>query len=139
MSGNYIDLQVTGLKKTINDLNKLGTKLQDMKGVMHEAGSYGLIRIKPLVPVRTGHLVSTLRASQSKNHVIIRAGGRLAPYAKIIDEGGRVPLFGDRAHWVPIPRKDFMKRGASDAASGVESIVRRGLQRIIDGLNEDDK
>ncbi|MCD5345051.1 hypothetical protein [Agromyces sp. S2-1-8] len=76
-----VRLRVTGLGRTMRQLQRAGADAQDMKDLMHKVGMLIVDAANP--PELTGRLASTLRAGRGKTKSVVRAGGARAPYAGV--------------------------------------------------------
>jgi HK97 gp10 family phage protein len=81
-------IRVEGLKQTIKTLERFGADVQDLKGASNKAGNVVADEAKSLVPVKSGKLLNSIRASNTKNKALVRAGGAKVPYAGVIHWGG---------------------------------------------------
>lgn len=80
--------KVHGLRETVRSLERLGVEAQDLKAGFRRIGNIVVAEAKVLVPVRTGRLLNTIKASNTKNKSVVRAGSARAPYAGVIHYGG---------------------------------------------------
>lgn len=80
-------IKVAGLRQAIKSLEAVGVPRDEIKAANNAAGELVLAAAKPLVPVRSGRLVGTLRASKGLNKVTVSAGRASVPYANPIHWG----------------------------------------------------
>ena len=120
-------VQVLGLQETIRTLQKMGAKVQDMKDAFHRIGTIVSDEIKTLAPVRTGKLASTVKASNTKNKSIVRAGTGIK-YAGVQNYGW--------AHH-NITGQYFMERGLRAKHDQVVQEFEIEMHGLIRGLGLD--
>lgn len=80
-------IKVVGLRKALKSLQEIGVPKEELKEANSRAGDLVLNAARPLVPVRSGRLLGTLRASKSLNKVTVSAGRASVPYANPIHWG----------------------------------------------------
>jgi hypothetical protein len=80
-------VRVEGLRETNKALQSLGADRKEIQNANFEAAETLIKAARPLVPVRTGALVGTLKASRSMNYAAARAGLARVPYANPIHWG----------------------------------------------------
>ena len=84
MAGQY----VTGLRETVRSLERLGVAVADMKAVFSKIGKNVVSDAQHLAPHKTGRLAASIKASNTKNKSIVRAGNARVPYAGVQHYGG---------------------------------------------------
>lgn len=80
-------IKVEGLQQTIKQLQALGTDRSEIQNANFEAAQTLINSARPLVPVRSGRLRSSLRAARATNYATARAGLSSVPYANPIHWG----------------------------------------------------
>ena len=82
-------LEIDGLREVVRDLRDLGDDLKNaMKNTHREAGEIVAQAARPLAPVRTGRLVSTIASAPTQYQGRVRIGrGQSIPYAGPIHFG----------------------------------------------------
>jgi HK97 gp10 family phage protein len=86
-------VRIDGIKDIRRSVNRLGKDLDKdaAKGALKEMNAEAAEKVKQtaagLVPVRTGQLASTLRASGTQKSARVRAGTKRVPYAAPIHFG----------------------------------------------------
>lgn len=80
-------IKVAGLRKAIKALQEVGVPADEIKLANQQAGELVLAAARPLVPVRSGRLLSTLRIGRALNKVSVSAGRASVPYANPIHWG----------------------------------------------------
>jgi HK97 gp10 family phage protein len=82
-------LQIEGLREVLRDMKELGVDLRDgMKETHRDAGKLVADAAKPLAPIRTGRLASTITSSPTQRQGRVRIGrGQSVPYAGPIHFG----------------------------------------------------
>lgn len=81
-------LEVKGLRETIRTLEKFGVQVADLKASFKRIGNIVVNEARTLAPKKSGKLLGTIKASNTKNKSIVRAGGARVPYAGVIHYGG---------------------------------------------------
>lgn len=76
-----------GLKELNKNLTALGDDKSELKRANYEAAKLLIKRAKPLVPVRSGDLLASLRPSNKASGAVARAGLKRVPYANVIHWG----------------------------------------------------
>lgn len=80
-------IKVEGLRDTIKDLQALGAEKQDFVDINLEAAEILMSAARPLVPVRSGKLLGTMRASKTVQYAQVQLGKAKVPYAAPIHYG----------------------------------------------------
>jgi hypothetical protein len=80
-------IKVAGLKQAIKALQQIGVPADAVKAANAQAAETVLAAARPLVPVRSGRLLGTLRATKALNRVSVSAGRASVPYANPIHWG----------------------------------------------------
>ena len=80
-------VRVTGLRKFVRNLERLGVSVEDMKEVMARVSAPIVSKAKALTPVRSGRLQESVRSSKAKNKAVIRAGTKATDYASFVEFG----------------------------------------------------
>jgi hypothetical protein len=80
-------IKVAGLRKAIKALQEVGVPADEIKLANQQAGELVLAAARPLVPVRSGRLLDTLRIGRALNKVTVSAGRASVPYANPIHWG----------------------------------------------------
>jgi hypothetical protein len=80
-------IKVAGLRKAIKALQEVGVPADEIKLANQQAGELVLAAARPLVPVRSGRLLNTLRIGRALNKVTVSAGRASVPYANPIHWG----------------------------------------------------
>ncbi|WP_114856470.1 HK97 gp10 family phage protein [Brachybacterium sp. YJGR34] len=80
-------IRIEGQRELRKTLRQAGDDLEDLKAAHKAAAEVAAGGSKPLAPVRTGNLASTIRAGGTKTSAVIRAGKKRVPYAGPIHWG----------------------------------------------------
>ena len=80
-------IKVAGLRKALKALQEVGVPADEIKAANAQAGETVLAAARPLVPVRSGRLLNTLRIGRAMNKVTVSAGRASVPYANPIHWG----------------------------------------------------
>jgi len=120
------DIEVEGLKQLIRKLEQAGTSVSDLKQAFNRINNIVVYEAKNLAPKVSGALAGSIRAANSKNKSLIRAGGAKIPYA--------LPI-----HW-GWPRRNiapslFMTTAIDNKRDTVRQQFELELKRIVDKLN----
>lgn len=116
---------VHGLRETVKTLERLGVEVKDLKAGFKRAGTVVVDEAKTLVPVLSGKLMNTIKASNTKNKSVVRAGGARVPYAGVIHYGGYNNI---KAH-------PFLTDAASIKEAEVVNVIDEELNKLIAALN----
>lgn len=79
-------IQVKGLRETVRTLEKFGAAAADLKAAFTRIGNLVANEAKVLAPRKSGKLAGTIKASNTKNKSIVRAGSGIA-YAGVQNYG----------------------------------------------------
>lgn len=79
--------QITGLREVVRSLERYGVDAQDLKQAFGEISREVVTDAAALVKVVSGDLQGTIRAANTKNKSVVRAGSARAPYAGVINYG----------------------------------------------------
>lgn len=80
-------VEVKGLRKVVREIEKLGTSVEDLKGVFTRIGARALSTANSGTPVRTGALQASNKQSKRKNSVYLYSGSAKAYYARFVHWG----------------------------------------------------
>jgi phage gpG-like protein len=117
--------RVEGLRETVRTLQRLGVEDQDLKAGFKKAGNIVVGESKTIVPVLSGKLSNSIKASNTKNKSLVRAGGARVPYAGVIHYGG----------YHNIEATHYLTQAASNTEGQVVSAIEDELNRLIARLN----
>lgn len=120
------DWQVTGLRQTVRDLEKLGVQVGDLKVAFKSIGQLVADNARERAPKRTGTLANTIKASNTKNKAVVRAGSKAVPYAGVIN-------YGWPAH--NIAKHNFLDDALDENKDRVEELLNENLERLVKALN----
>jgi hypothetical protein len=81
-------VQVKGLNQVVRSLERFGVEVSDLKSAFRKIGNLVVDDARPRTNPLTGRLAGSIRASNSKNKSLVRAGGARIPYAGVIHYGG---------------------------------------------------
>jgi len=136
MSGESI--KVEGLKETIKDLQALGVEKQAFIDINLEAAEILMSAARPLIPVRTGNLAGTMRASKTVQYAQVSLGKAKVPYAPVIHYG----WFYDRNNFIkknikPNPfLSKALRQNYAEIMKRYDESVQKVLNRFSVGDNE---
>lgn len=118
-------VQIKGLREVIRSLERFGVQVGDLKAAFRKVGNLVVNDAKPRTNPLTGRLAGSIRASNTKNKSIIRAGGARVPYAGVIHYGGYHGIEGKHYLTEAIESKE---------SQGVQVLQEelRGLIRSLD-------
>jgi hypothetical protein len=80
-------IKVKGLRQALRSLQEIGVPKEEIKAANGRAAELVLQAARPLVPVRSGKLLSTLRVGKALNKATVSAGRASVPYANPIHWG----------------------------------------------------
>jgi hypothetical protein len=84
-------IKVDGLSQFVRNLKKIDKDLpKAVRKSFNAAADLLLADIKPLVPVRSGAAVNTVRSTSTQTAARVSGGGKRAPYYPWLDFGGKV-------------------------------------------------
>lgn len=121
-------VRVTGLRETIRSLNKLGVQDQDLKVAFKKIGNLVVTDAKTLTPHLTGRLAGTIKASNTKNKSVVRAGSARVPYAGVIHYGG----------YNNIEPHPYLTDAVTENQQEAVQIMEHELQLLINALGLND-
>ena len=81
-------VEVKGLRETVRTLERFGVQVADLKAAFKRIGNLVVNEAKILAPHRSGRLEGSIKASNTKNKSVVRAGSARVPYAGVIHYGG---------------------------------------------------
>lgn len=87
VKSNQDTIQLEGVTGTIKTMQQIGVPVQAIKDANRKTGEIVARRGRIEVPVKTGKLKATIRATSLVNRVVIRAGLNSVPYANPIHWG----------------------------------------------------
>lgn len=124
-------VRIAGLRTTIRSLRRLGVEASDLKAAFHAAGELVANTAADLVHSKSGRLAASIRASNSTNKAVVRAGSAAVPYAAANNYGWG-SLHANYKHG----RKATQRlRGSYEGAHWLETAVmldEGNVARIID-------
>jgi HK97 gp10 family phage protein len=121
------EFEVEGLRALVRKLEQAGTEVSDLKQAFNRIANIVVYEAKALAPKRSGALAASIRAANSKNKSVIRAGGARIPYA--------MPI-----HW-GWPRRNiaaqpFMNDAIESKRQAVMDQFELELRRLVAKLNQ---
>lgn len=120
--GVYIE----GLRETVRSLERMGTEVADLKEAFTKIGNNVVQEARTLVPVKSGRLEASIKASKTKNKSVIRAGGARIPYAGVIHYGW--PAHGISPH-------PFMTDAISNKQQETVQLLESEIHKLINRLD----
>jgi hypothetical protein len=87
MAGGKAGVEVEGAKELRKALKRMDGRLDDLKDTHKAAAEIVAAAARPLVPVRTGALLSSLRTDRRASGASVLAGRSRIPYAGVIHFG----------------------------------------------------
>jgi len=122
-------IKVEGLQQTIKQLQALGTDRSEIQNANFEAAQTLINQARPLVPVRTGRLRSSLRAARATNYATARAGLNSVPYANPIHWGWfRDKKTGVNRNVLPQP---FFSKALGYTKQEIIDNYNRNMQQLL--------
>lgn len=80
-------VNIKGLRETVRSLERLGTEVKDLKDVFRSIGNIVVREAQSRAPKLSGALAGSIKASNTKNKSIVRAGSARVPYAGVQEWG----------------------------------------------------
>lgn len=117
---------VEGLRDLVRNLEKLGVEVADLKDVFLAIGNMVATDARRYAPVKSGKLVATIKPSKTKNKASVRAGGKKASYAGMIQYGW--PRKG-------IKPQPFLTRSIDGNRNKAVEMMEQGLADVIERHN----
>jgi hypothetical protein len=118
-------VRIEGLRETIRSLERFGVEVKDLKAAFNRIGNIIVGEARTLVASRTGRLAASIKASNTKNKSIVRAGGGRILYAGVIHYGG----------YNHITANPFLTDAVSRKQSKAVSEMERELDFLIKRLD----
>lgn len=129
MADNSGSIQVEGLKAINNSLKALGEDTTVLADANFEAANQLLREAQPLVPVRTGALKGSLKASKTKAFAQVRGGSAKVPYAAPIHWGWfRDKNTGKNKNILPNP---FLAKALKLSREEIFANYQRNMESLI--------
>ena len=119
-------IKVAGLKQALKALQEIGVPAEEIKQANADAAELVLQAARPLVPVRSGKLLGTLRAGKALGKATVSAGRASVPYANPIHWGWY------KKHIQPQP---FFVKALGYTREEVMKTYFRQLEGLIDKQN----
>ena len=120
-------IEIEGIKKLSRQLKQLdGDLLKELKSINKEAAEKVADEARSLVPVRSGTLKSSIRASGLQSTGVVRSGNKSVPYANVIH-------FGWRRH--NIEPNPFLYDALDERRQEVLATYEKQLNQLIDKVN----
>lgn len=119
-------IKVAGLKQALKTLQEIGVPAEEIKQANADAAELVLQAARPLVPVRSGKLLGTLRAGKALGKATVSAGRASVPYANPIHWGWY------KKHIQPQP---FFVKALGYTREEVMQTYFRQLEGLIDKQN----
>lgn len=131
MSGESI--KVEGLKETIKDLQALGVEKQKFVDINLEAAEILMSAARPLIPVRTGKLAGSMRASKTVQYAQVSLGRAKIPYAGPIHYG----WFYDRNNFIKknIQPNPFLSKALRQNYDEIIKRYNESVQKVLNTFN----
>lgn len=119
-------VRIVGLGETIRRLERLGVEAADLKEAFGEISREVVTEATARVPYVTGRLSGSIRAGNTKNKSVVRAGRASIPYAGVINYGW--PARG-------IPATEFLTGPANEDPEGKVRRIEQNLNRLVRKYN----
>lgn len=121
--GVYSGVKIEGLRETVRNLERLGVAVEDLKEAFSSISREVVAEASGIVPVLDGELVATIRAANTKNRAVIKAGfARRGPYAGVINYGWPAKHIGST---------DFLTGPANRDLAGKARQIDANLRLLI--------
>lgn len=124
--GTAHSVTVTGLSRTVRDLERMGVSVDDLKDAFGRITAEGVQIASGAAPHVSGALAGTVRGSRTKNKSVVRAGGAAARYAGVQNYGW--PARG-------IPAKKYMQEVDAQLGPRAPQMLEDELRTLIRKYN----
>jgi hypothetical protein len=126
-------IKVEGLRETIKDLQALGVEKQAFVDINLQAAEILMSAARPLIPVRTGNLAGTIRASKTVQYAQVSLGKSKVPYAGPIHYG----WFYDRNNFIKknIRPNPFLSKALRQNYDEIIWRYNESVQKVLDRFN----
>ncbi len=116
-------VRVVGGARLVRTMRAAEIDLDELKEVTIAAGALAAAAIRPLVPVRTGRLLGSLRSSKAARKSTVSVGRASLPYAGPVH-------WGWKAHG--IEPSLFGPRGLEAAEPAIHELYVDGIEKILE-------
>lgn len=123
-------IQIAGLNEAVAGLKAMGAE-QELKDLNFRVGGLVVKEAKQLVPVRSGKLQESIRASRTARNVVVLAGrDPFIPYANPINWG----WFFDKEYFIykNIMPTQYMNKAAAKVRSRIGQFYMEDLVKIYE-------
>lgn len=123
-------IQISGLSEAVAGLKAMGAE-KELKDLNFRVGNIVVKEAKELVPVRSGNLRDSIRASKTARQVVVIAGrDPFIPYANPINWG----WFYDREYFIQknIMPTQYMNKAAAKVRSRIGQFYMEDLIKIYE-------
>lgn len=122
-------IKVEGLRETIKSLQSLGAEKAEFVEINLAVAETLMNKARPMVPVRTGNLANSMRASKTANYAQVAIGKAKVPYAGAIHWG----WFFDRKNNKPknIKPNPFMARALGQNYDAIMQQYNDNMQKLL--------
>ncbi len=121
-------VEVKGLNETVRSLKRLGVEVKDLKAAFRRIGNNVVQKAETLAPHKTGRLAASIKASNTQNKSIVKAGGARLPYAGVIHYGW--PAHGIEPH-------PFLTEAVNETRNESIRLMEKELEDLIKKLDLD--
>jgi hypothetical protein len=130
MAGAPASIKVEGLQQTIKSLQALGADKTEIQDANYQAAVKLITTARPLVPVQTGRLLSSLKPGRTTMYAVARAGSTRVPYANPIHWG----WFLDKKTGIKrnIKPQPFFGKALGYSKDQIIADYDRNMQQLID-------
>lgn len=118
-------LNAKGLRQAAAAFRQAGVDMQQLKGAYKEMSGVVKQGVAGVIPVRSGDLKRSLRASATQKSGVVRAGRASIPYAGVIN-------YGWPGH--NIEAQHYMERGLELSEAEVISLYAEAIQDALDTI-----
>lgn len=118
-------VRVEGISRLVRTMREAEVDLDDLKDVTAAAGALAAAAIRPLVPVKTGRLVGSIRSNKAARRSTVAVGRARLPYAGPVHWGW--PAHG-------IEPNEFGPEGLQRAEPAITALYLEGIDRILDNV-----
>lgn len=120
-------VEITGLRKVIRQIEKLGVESEDLKGAFQRIGTRALNTANAGTPVASGALKASNRQSKRKNSVYLYSGKKKTFYARFVHYGT-----------IYMPERQYLYKAVERDGPWAVAQLENEMDRLITklGLND---
>lgn len=118
-------VRVQGVSRLVRTMRAAEVDVDELKDVTAAAGVLAAAAIRPLVPVKTGRLVGSIRSNKAARRATVSAGRAALPYGPPVHWGW--PAHNIEPH-------EFGPEGLQRAEPAITELYLEGIERILEKI-----